>query len=37
MTLDVFPVVGAALTELQSMGLIPADVQLPDLTLARCP
>jgi hypothetical protein len=37
LTLDVFPVVGAALTELQSMGLIPADVQLPDLTSAEAP
>ena len=36
-TLDVFPVVGAALTELQSMGLIPADVQLPDLTSPDAP
>ena len=37
LTLDVFPVVGAALTELQSMGLIPADVQLPDLTSPDAP
>ena len=37
LTLDVFPVVGAALTELQSMGLIPADVQLPDLTSPEAP
>jgi hypothetical protein len=29
---QVWPVVGAALAELQSMGLIPADVQLPDLS-----
>jgi hypothetical protein len=29
---DVFPVVGAALAELQADGLIPADVQLPDLS-----
>src|SRR5688572_5416051 len=36
-TLDVFPVVGAALTELQSMGLIPPDVQLPDLTAPQAP
>ncbi len=37
LTLDVFPLVGAALTELQSMGLIPADVQLPDLTAPDAP
>ena len=37
LTLDVFPVVGAALTELQDMGLIPADVQLPDLTAPDAP
>lgn len=37
LTLDVFPLVGAALTELQSMGLIPADVQLPDLTSPEAP
>jgi hypothetical protein len=37
LTLDVFPVVGAALAELQSMGLIPADVQLPDLTAPEAP
>ena len=30
--LDVFPVVGVALTQLQQAGIIPADVQLPDLT-----
>ncbi|HEY4188784.1 MAG TPA: hypothetical protein VGM28_00055 [Candidatus Limnocylindrales bacterium] len=30
--LDVFPVVGIALTQLQSIGIIPPDVQLPDLT-----
>jgi hypothetical protein len=30
--LDLFPVVGVALTQLQTMGIIPADVQLPDLT-----
>ena len=29
LTLDVFPVVGAALTELQSMGLIPAECPAP--------
>ena len=29
LTLDAFPVVGAALTELQSMGLIPANVPAP--------
>jgi len=37
LTLDAFPVVGAALTELQSMGLIPANVQLPDLTAPEAP
>ena len=37
LTLDVFPVVGAALTELQSMGLIPANVQLPDLSAPDAP
>ena len=31
---DVWPVVDAALAELQSMGLIPADLQLPDLSEA---
>ena len=31
-TLDVFPLIGGALTGLQDAGLIPADVQLPDLT-----
>ena len=31
-TLEVWPVVGAALEELQSNGLIPPDVQLPDLS-----
>ena len=30
--LDLFPVVGVALTQLQQAGIIPADVQLPDLT-----
>jgi hypothetical protein len=34
---DVFPVVGAALAELQANGLIPADVQLPDLTNPEAP
>ena len=37
LTLNVFPAVGAALTELQSMGLIPADVVLPDLTAPEAP
>jgi hypothetical protein len=37
LTLNVFPLVGAALTELQSTGLIPADVQLPDLTAPEAP
>ena len=36
-TLDVFPVVGTALNELQAMGIIPADVQLPDLTAPEAP
>ena len=36
-TLDVFPVVGTALTELQAMGIIPADVQLPDLSAPEAP
>jgi hypothetical protein len=35
--LDVFPIVGAALSELQSMGLIPADVVLPDLSSDAAP
>jgi hypothetical protein len=35
--LAVFPVVGAALTELQSIGLIPAGVQLPDLSAPEAP
>jgi hypothetical protein len=34
---DVFPVVGAALAELQADGLIPADVQLPDLSTPQEP
>jgi uncharacterized membrane protein len=37
LTLNVFPLVGTALTELQAMGLIPADVQLPDLTAPDAP
>ena len=37
LTLDVFPVVAAALDELKSMGLIPADVQLPDLAAPEAP
>ena len=36
-TLNVFPLVGAALTELQAMGIIPADVQLPDLAAPEAP
>ena len=36
-TLDVFPLVGVALTELQSIGLIPAEVQLPDLAAPDAP
>ncbi len=31
-TVEVWPVVGAALEQLQEIGLIPADVQLPDLS-----
>ncbi len=37
LTLNVFPVVDAALTELQAIGLIPADVQLPDLSAPDAP
>jgi hypothetical protein len=37
LTLDVFPVVAAALDELRSMGLIPADIQLPDLLAPEAP
>jgi hypothetical protein len=37
LTLDVFPVVGEALSQLQTMGLIPPDVQLPDLTSPEAP
>ena len=36
-TLNVFPLVGTALTELQATGIIPADVQLPDLTAPEAP
>jgi hypothetical protein len=36
-TLDVFPIVGTALNELQAMGIIPAEVQLPDLTSPEAP
>jgi hypothetical protein len=36
-TLDVFPIVGVALTELQSIGLIPAETQLPDLAAPEAP
>jgi len=35
--IEVFPVVEAALTELQSIGLIPADVQIPDLSNPEAP
>jgi len=35
--IEVFPVVGAALAELQSMGILPADIQLPDLTNPEAP
>ena len=37
LTLNVFPVIGSALTEIQSIGLIPADVQLPDLSTDEAP
>lgn len=35
--LNVFPVVGAALTELQANGIIPADITLPDLSSPDAP
>jgi hypothetical protein len=35
--IEVWPIVGAALEELQSEGLIPADVQLPDLSSPEPP
>ncbi|MFL5673703.1 MAG: hypothetical protein ACJ779_01730 [Chloroflexota bacterium] len=35
--IEVWPVVGAALDELQSEGLIPADIQLPDLSSPEPP
>lgn len=35
--IEVFPVVGAALAELQSMGILPADIQLPDLSNPEAP
>jgi len=35
--LDVFPIVGMALTQLQAMGLIPATVTLPDLSSPDAP
>ncbi len=35
--IEVWPIVGAALDELQSEGLIPADVQLPDLSSSEPP
>jgi hypothetical protein len=35
--LNLFPLIGAALTELQSIGLIPADVQIPDLSSDEAP
>ena len=35
--IEVWPVVGAALEELQSEGLIPADIQLPDLSSPEPP
>ena len=36
-TVDVFPLVGAALQQLQEIGLIPANVQLPDLSTPQQP
>ena len=36
-TIQVFPVVGAALAELQAGGVIPADITLPDLTSPDAP
>ncbi len=36
-TVDVFPIVGAALQQLQEIGLIPANVQLPDLSTPQQP
>ena len=36
-TVEVFPVVGAALTELQTIGLIPPEVTLPDLSSPDAP
>ena len=35
--LNVFPIVGTALTELQSMGIIPPEVALPDLSSPEAP
>jgi len=35
--LNVFPLIGAAVTELQSIGVLPADLQLPDLTADEAP
>ncbi|MFL5683064.1 MAG: hypothetical protein ACJ77O_07975 [Chloroflexota bacterium] len=35
--IEVWPIVGAALDELQSEGLIPADIQLPDLSSGEPP
>ncbi len=35
--IEVFPVVGAALAELQRIGLIPPEVQLPDLSSPEAP
>lgn len=37
MVIEVWPIVGAALDELQSEGLIPADIQLPDLSSPEPP
>ena len=36
-TVDVFPIVGAALQQLQEIGIIPANVQLPDLSTPEQP
>ena len=35
--LNVFPVIGAALTQLQTIGVLPADLQLPDLSTDEAP
>ncbi len=35
--LNVFPVIGAALTQLQTIGVLPADLKLPDLSTDEAP